>query len=75
MPHVLNTAKYEASVEHEKATLALRNAKIQESDRLRKGWRYHKVNSRITILVPYEDGEPTKEGVEMIDKYKATHGL
>lgn len=74
MAHFLNTAKYEASVEHEKATLALRKAKVQESERLRKGWQYHKVNSRISILVPYENGEPTKEGFGMIEKYKETHG-
>ena len=49
---------------------ALKKGKKLEESRIRKGWRWVKVNHYTTILVPFgKNGEPTKEGLKRIAKF------
>ena len=50
---------------------ALKKAKEVEKSKLKKGWRWKRVHSSLSMLVPCDKkGNPTKEGADMIAKYK-----
>lgn len=64
---VLNTKAFEESVEKEKSVRTLEKAKEIEKKKLRQGWRYVKVNQRLTAFVPCDkNGEPTEAGKQQI---------
>jgi len=50
---------------------ALSEAKIMEKNDEKKGYRWIKINNRLSIHVPCDkDGNPTKKGLEKIKKLK-----
>ena len=50
---------------------ALNRAMSVEKSKLRKGWRWKRVHRTLSMLIPCDkDGNPTKEGADMIAKYK-----
>lgn len=58
------------------ARAALANARKQEEEKVKKGWRYIKLNDRIQLFVPCKkDGKPTNEGIKMIQKQKELYGI
>lgn len=70
MADSINNWVHEKTVSDASRKAAERAHKI-EHQRERKGWRYVKIDSRTKILVPCDkDGNPTKQGKEIIDEVK-----
>ena len=75
MPSVnLNAAKKPVG---EKETTALKKAKKLEESRIKKGWRYYKINKRFSVLVPFDrrSGVPTEKGMRIIEMQKKLLGI
>lgn len=50
---------------------ALKKAMSVEKSKLKKGWRWKRVHSSLSMLVPCDKkGNPTEQGADMIAKYK-----
>lgn len=47
----------------------LEKAHRNEKDLISKGYRWHTINPRCKFLIPYENGKPTKQGLEMIETF------
>ena len=48
----------------------------QERKLTKDGWRYYKINERLSVLVPFgEDGKPTKKGMQMIEARKMLYEI
>ena len=63
---------YEKGIVTEKDRIALERARKIEAKKLKNGYRWFKVNARTKILVECDkDGNPTKRGQEIIDRYKS----
>ena len=63
---------YDKGVVTEKDRITLERAKRIEEKEIKKGHRWFKVNARTKILVECDkDGNPTKRGQEIIDRYKS----
>ena len=61
---------YENKGVSDKDEKALEKAKQQEHARIKKGWKYFVINSRLKVLVPHKHGKPTEEGQRMIQSIK-----
>lgn len=50
----------------------LEKAKQYEEKKKKEGWKWKKVNDRLTVLVPCDkNGNPTSEGLKIIKRQKA----
>lgn len=50
----------------------LENAKKRERLMIKNGWRWKKINGRISVLVPCDkNGNPTEQGLKIIKKQKS----
>jgi hypothetical protein len=59
----------------EKELKALEKAKTQERKKIENGWKYYVITPRLKVLVPFEKGKPTADGVRMIDNIKKLVGI
>lgn len=63
---------YEKGIVTEKDRIALERAKKIENKEIKRGFRWFKINDRTKALVECDkDGNPTKQGQEIIDRYKS----
>lgn len=50
----------------------LENAKKRERLMIKNGWRWKRINDRISVLVPCDkNGNPTEQGLRIIKKQKS----
>ena len=71
MATTLQTHYSEVKAQEEADNKKLRKMKSVEHDKMLFGWRYVKIDSRTTLLVPCDkNGEPTEEGKRKIEAYK-----
>lgn len=50
----------------------LENAKKRERLMIKNGWRWKKINDRISVFVPCDkNGNPTEQGLKIIKKQKS----
>ncbi len=61
---------YENKGVSDKDEKALEKAKQQERSKIKKGWKYFVINSRLKVLVPHKHGKPTEEGERIIQSFK-----
>lgn len=61
---------YENKGVSDKDEKALEKAKQQERAKIKKGWKYFVINSRLKVLVPHKHGKPTEEGERIIQSIK-----
>jgi hypothetical protein len=61
----------------EKELNALSKAKRQEERKIKKGWRYYRISSTFSVLVPFDKrkGIPTEEGLRIIKMQKELLGI
>jgi hypothetical protein len=61
----------------EKELNALSKAKRQEERKIKKGWRYYRINNTFSVLVPFDKrkGIPTEEGLRIIKMQKELLGI
>ena len=53
----------------------LSKAKEREKEQLKQGWQYVQISKMHKVLVPHKNGKPTKEGEEIIKRYKEYLGV
>lgn len=85
MPAALNKYDMSAAITNwihdksavtEKDKCVLEKAKRQEQKKIKKGYRWIKINERNKIFVPCDrKGVPTKEGMEKIEVFKKYIGI
>ena len=67
---------HEKGIVTEKDRANLEHAKRIEKTRIKSGYRWYKINERNKVFIPYgKDGEPTKEGIATIERYKSHIGI
>lgn len=54
---------------------ALKKAKEREQERIKQGWQFVKITPRMKVFVPCKNGKPTKEGENIIKRYKEYLGI
>lgn len=70
MANTFNWVQQEKQRNATSAEIALKKACDLEAKRVRKGYRWVKINNKTSILVPCDkDGKPTEEGRMKIKKY------
>ena len=67
---------HEKGVVTERDRIALEKAKRLEQKDVKKGYRWYRINERNKIFIPCnKNGEPTKEGLAAIERFKAHIGI
>lgn len=62
---------YDKALQRQKDQRALVKAKAVEEQRLKKGWKFVRINKTTQILVECgKDGQPNQNGLKRIERYK-----
>ena len=66
--NLTSSSVYENSIDRERAIAALKKAKELEEKRCKEGWRFVKINNRLSSFVPCDKkGKPTQHAEKMLE--------